>query len=81
MYPHGWRAAERVASATKNAARRSGAVSSLRRQELCERHPTGSSHVFLRERQPEFLLVLDEAGQLGAVERLEFGTGLLKPLL
>ena len=41
----------------------------------------GSDRVFLGQRQPELLFFLDEAGQLGVVERLELGAGFLKPLL
>ena len=41
----------------------------------------GSGRVFLGERQPELLLVLDEAGQFRAVEWLELRAGFLKSLL
>ena len=41
----------------------------------------GSGRVFLGERQPELLLVLDEARQLCAEEWLELRAGFLKSLL
>src|SRR6266576_6926387 len=41
----------------------------------------GSGRIFLGERQPELLLVLDEARQLCAAEWLELRAGFLKSLL
>jgi hypothetical protein len=42
---------------------------------------SASGRVFLGERQPELLLILDEASQLCAVEWLELRAGFLKSLL